>query len=281
MGGGVLCAVIRLSLGTAARLGLIEARMDSPPTTAYLLHGESCSRDCSFCPQARSSWGRAGRLGRITWPAFPRTEVLASLKEAPDKGFARVCLQAVREPGGREGLCRLIDGIEDAVSLPLSTSLPVASEREAENYLEAGAERLSIALDAVSPDIYRRHKGGNFQRRLQLILDCARRWEGRISTHIICGLGETEEELIRLLARLVGAKIRVGLFAFTPLRGTRLAEHPPPEPKVYRRIQAIHYLLRRGIIGERELSFRGGSLLSPGLSKRELQELLQLSLIHI
>ena len=81
--------------------------------------------------------------------------------------------------------------------------------------------------------------------------------------------------MIKLLALLVEEKIRVGLFAFTPLKGTRLAGNPPPLPQVYRRIQAAHYLLRLGVIAGRDLSFREGNLLSLGLSKHELHGLLQ------
>lgn len=268
--------MIRVSLGTAACIGLVKMRMDFPPTTAYLLHGESCLRDCSFCLQARSSKRQAGRLGRITWPPFPRTEVFAALQQASRNGLKRICLQAVREPAGQEVLCRLIAGIQkEALPLPLSVSVPISTPEEANSYFTAGADRLSIALDAASPQIYFRHKRGNFQQRLQLIFKCARRWEGRIGTHIICGLGETEEELIRLLAMMVREKVTAGLFAFVPLKGTALSGGAPPEPKSYRRVQAAHYLLRHGFITGGELAFRGGNLLSYGLAERELKHLLQ------
>jgi biotin synthase len=37
--------------------------------------------------------------------------------------------------------------------------------------------------------------------------------------------------------------ITVGLFAFTPVRGTHLADQPPPPLPVYRRMQAARWLI--------------------------------------
>ena len=57
---GVLCAVndnrtIRVSVGTAAALGLVNVRCDILPSTAYLMTCGGCVSRCAFCAQARSS----------------------------------------------------------------------------------------------------------------------------------------------------------------------------------------------------------------------------------
>lgn len=260
--------VIRLSLGTAARLGLARLKADAAPATAYLLRGESCRRDCAFCPQARGAGEQAGRLGRVTWPAFPRGAVLEGLQRAA-AGFERICLQAVRERGGLAALLGLIEEIKACSALPLSVSAMVESAGEAAALLEAGAERISIALDAVNHAAHTRYRGGSLERRFNLLLECARRFPGRVSTHIICGLGETEEELLAATAALCAAGVTVALFAFTPLKGTRLAGHPPPDPASYRRLQAASFLLRRGLVRFAGLKFRQGKLVSFGLDPAE------------
>ncbi|MFY9385006.1 MAG: radical SAM protein [Dethiobacteria bacterium] len=266
--------MIRVSLGTAACLGLTRMRSEALPTTAYLLHGEGCLMNCAFCPQAREAGGKAGRLGRISWPPFPREEVIAGLQRAAGKGLQRICLQAVCEPGGGSALAGLIRLLSGAAGLPISLSAPVHSVAEAALFFDAGAERISIALDTVSEELSARYKGGGFEKRLRLLRKCARLWPGRMSTHIICGLGETEEEAAQLLELLVREKITVGLFAFTPLKGTPLEGHPPPEPGSYRRLQALYYLLRRGHISWPGLRFRKGRLVSFGIGERELRRLL-------
>ena len=267
--------MIRLSLGTAAQLGLLKMRMESLPTTAYLLHGEGCQMNCAFCLQARDAGRQPGRLGRITWPSFPQEEVVAGLQQAARKGLLqRICLQAVYEPGGSKAVAELLRRLKDVVQLPLSLSAPVHSIAEAALYFEAGAERLSIALDAAAGEIYALYKGGLLQKRLRLLSDCARLWPGRMSTHLICGLGETEAQVALLLERLVKEKITVALFAFTPLKGTPLEQRLPPEPASYRRLQALYYLLRHGHLSAKDLRFDKGRLISFGLDESKLRHLL-------
>ena len=267
--------MIRLSLGTAARLGLIRLRAEELPTTAYLLHGEGCRLNCAFCAQARDAGRQAGRLGRVTWPSFSQREVIQRLEQASPGKLQRLCLQAVYEPGGEKAVADLTRRLAGAQPLPLSLSVPVFSVEEAAGFFSAGAERLSLALDAVTGELYARYKGGRLQERLRLLLGCARRWPGRMSTHLICGLGETEEEAASLLDLLLQEGITVALFAFTPLKGTALERRLPPPPGSYRRLQALHYLLRQGHISLGDLRFRRGRLASFGIDSGSLRDLLK------
>jgi lipoyl synthase len=267
----VLRTVIRLSAGTAARIGLTRMKSDDLPATAYLLFGEGCLMDCAFCPQARSAGAHPERLGRITWRAFPRERVLAYLHRAAGMGFERICLQSVRQKDGLVALAELVGAVKACSSLPLSVSVRVESTEEAAALFAAGANRISIALDAVNPRDFARLKSGSFEQCCNLLRDCSRLFPGRICTHIICGLGETEEEAAAAIAALFRSGVSVALFAFTPLRGTRLAGHPPPEPASYRRLQAVHYLLRQGLASYPQLRFREGRLVSFGLEPVELE----------
>lgn len=266
--------MIRLSAGTAGRLGLAPLKTATETTTAYLLSGEGCLMNCAFCPQGSGATEQAARLGRISWPAFTLKTALAALAESEEKGFQRVCLQAVSDGTGIAGLAGLLREIAAVTTLPVSVSAPVRSRGEAAALLAAGAGRLSIALDAVSPEIFSRMKGGSFAARYTLLLDCARRFPGRIATHLICGLGETEEELIRAAAGLLHEGITAALFAFTPLRGTPMAGYPPPPMESYRRVQAALYLLRKRLIDLADLEFERGRLIWLGMGLPGLERLL-------
>lgn len=265
---------IRISAGSAARMGLMHLKSDAPADTAYLLHGASCSMNCSFCPQAREAAGLNGRLGRVSWPSFSREAMLKGLQQAREQGMRRICLQAVREMGGPGGLPELVKQVS-SVGLPVSVSSLVRSPGEVEALFEAGAERVSLALDVVNPRLFARYKGGDFMERLNLLLHCARCWPGRMVTHIICGLGETEQELLSCAALLVQEQVTVALFAFTPLKGTALQGHPPPDGAVYRRMQAALFLLRKGAVSLAEMKFNEGRLVSFGLEKGQLRQQLQ------
>jgi len=136
--------------------------------------------------------------------------------------------------------------------VPVSVSFSATARIEhVEALMDAGAERVALPIDACNEQLYRDIKGGHdISRALGLIGECARRFPGRVSTHLIVGLGETEEEVVSLAASMYQQGVTVGLFAFTPLPGTRLAKRQPPGLNPYRRIQLCCYLLKRAFLGQ-------------------------------
>jgi len=258
--------MIRLSAGTAACLGLSANLMDVYPTTAYLLAGDHCLMNCAFCTQGP---GKSETLGRITWLEFSWSEIEKSLTEAASRGVERVCMQSVRQAAGIVPLLEQVRMIKRTCSLPLSLSAWIDNRQEAEAVVAAGVERLAIALDVATPAAYSRIKGGSFDQKLDLLISCARSLPGRISTHLICGLGESEEELIMLADKLLKEGVTLALFAFTPLKGTRLERADSPPLDQYRRVQAALHLLKEKVLTAGSLIFERGRLVSFGLSGGE------------
>jgi len=68
--------------------------------------------------------------------------------------------------------------------------------------IAAGADRVALPIDAATPALYAQVKGHSIDRALALIRECAARHPGHISTHLIAGLGETEEDILRLAAEI-------------------------------------------------------------------------------
>lgn len=266
--------MIRLSAGTAASMGLTGNRMDAYPTTAYMLSGKQCLMKCSFCPQGVGGKEVLNRLGRISWPEYDWSAIEKGLPAAEANGVKRICLQSVRHKDGIETLLEIIKKIKAITDLPLSLSAWLRDEEEAAVLIEAGVERISVSLDVVSPGAFEKIKGGSFHDRLELLLRCAKRIPGRMSTHIICGLGETEAEVLTLIDRLLQKEITVALFAFVPLRGTALEGAAPPPVDSYRRIQAGYYLLREKKAVLSSFLFSNGQLVSYGLPENTLIEIL-------
>lgn len=268
--------MIHLSAGTAACLGLTRAKMDHYPTTAYLLAGSHCLMNCAFCPQGQSKSDQSSpsRLGRISWPVYSWAETERALAEAERSGIKRLCLQAVRFAGGQDALKKHLLKIKAASDLPLSVSAWIGSVKEAEELFLAGADQIAISIDVVKEEAFKKYKGGRQKTRLKLLFACAEKYPGQISTHLICGLGESEQEMLAMINNCLQKEITTGLFAFTPLKGTVLENHAPPELPVYRRIQIAHYLLKKNIVTFDDLTFDGGELTSCGLSAKEGEEVL-------
>ncbi|GAI22018.1 unnamed protein product, partial [marine sediment metagenome] len=117
-------------------------------------------------------------------------------------------------------------------------------------WVDAGVNRISIALDAATQQIFDNVKGQNiggpylWERQRKALKEAVNVFgEGAVSTHLIVGLGETERELCQTIQWCVDSGIYPGLFAFTPISGTALENNPQPTLNHYRRIQVAHYLL--------------------------------------
>ena len=136
---------------------------------------------------------------------------------------------------------------------------------------------MGLPIDAATAKVYAAVKGGPvgaFERAWGVVERCAALWPGRISTHLIVGLGETEEEAARFLLRARDAGVTVGLFAFTPVRGTSMEGQRPPELASYRRVQVAAYFLKRGG-NAAGVEFRKGRIVRVGLEGDALAEALE------
>lgn len=238
---------IRVSAGTEVVLGLRQRPMEAAPTTAYLmLDGEGCAMDCAFCAQARGSHARADALSRIIWPEHPTDEVLASLERAPDD-LGRICLQVTVHREAVAEVTGLAHNIRRHSDRPISAAIRPPNLDSIRQLFAAGIDVIGLGLDAATEQIYRAIKGAGWDTTIRMIEWACRRFPGRIRVHLIVGLGETEQELCQIMQQVYDWGGRVGLFAFTPVRGTPLEGRPQPPLDQYRRIQVARYLIDRGL----------------------------------
>lgn len=237
-------------------LGLTDVVMDVAPTTAYLLLGGRCSMACSFCAQARTSHASALNLSRVTWPPFPLRETIEGLARAAQRGeIRRCCLQVTAGAGYFERALETIGAIRAATDVPLDAAILPPTMDHVARLIDAGVDHVGFGLDAACERVFRQVKGGSWARSLDLIRETARRYPGRAAAHLIVGLGETEQEMARMMQKLHDWGVTVGLFAFTPVRGTGLAHRPPPPLAVYRRMQAARHLIAGGLARVEDFSF--------------------------
>ncbi len=265
-----------VSSGSAAVLGLQPLRMDAAPTTAYLMLGERCQRACAFCAQARTSVAREGALSRVIWPGYETDQVLAALSSSrAEQALRRVCFQVTAAPGAVSRVRDAVAQVSSATALPICVSVAVNSLAEIESLLHVGAERVTLALDAATPELYAVAKGGSWTRAISLLETAARTWPGHLGTHLIVGLGETERAMVELIQRLADEKISIGLFAFTPVPGTAWGDRQPPELGHYRRIQTALWLIVQGQVRAEGMRFdEAGHLVDYGILNERLRALL-------
>ena len=275
-------SLVRVSMGTAAVLGLDRIAISARPTTAYLMlyYPGRCLANCAFCPQARDSRANPDLLSRIAWPPYELDKVLEGLAEGRSKGLRRACVQALLYPGFFKDLRELVKAISSSCDLPISVSVqPIPAKRMAE-LRSVGAERISIPVDAATPAIFDRVKGAGcggpyrwegHMRALRKALEVF--GPGLVGTHLIIGLGETEREAVKFIQAMYDTGVYVGLFAFTPIRGTALQAWPRPDLASYRRVQLARFLISEGLSSYEHMRFdSAGRITDFGLSKSELVE---------
>jgi biotin synthase-related radical SAM superfamily protein len=244
---------IRVSVGSAIVLGLLSGKLDAAPTTAYLMtyRKGKCFANCGFCPQARESHSRAAMLSRISWPVFPTERVLNGIEKAVkyDK-IERVCIQALNYPEVFMDLIAVTRAIHQKANVPISTSCQPLNSENIKQLAEAGAERIGIPLDAATEELFDKIKGSatggpySWEKQFKLLDEAVHIFgEGKVSTHLIVGLGETEKEMVKIIQRCVDMGVLPALFAFTPIAGTALERAPQPSIQTYRRIQIARHLI--------------------------------------
>lgn len=270
---------VNVSIGTAAALGLADVAMDAAPTTAYLMLGGRCVMDCGFCAQARSSQASASKLlSRVTWPEFDQAQTVALLAKAVERGdIRRCCLQVTVAEGYYQRTLEVIRAVRRTCScyagaspprFPIDAAILPSNMAQVEELLAAGVDHIGFGLDAVCERVFRQVKGGSWGRSLALIEETARRFPGHGAVHLIVGLGESEQEMAETIQRMHDLGLTVGLFAFTPVRGTRLENASPPLISTYRRMQVAQYLITNNLARIGNFTFSpAGQLLSFNLPR--------------
>ena len=223
-------------------------------------------------------------LSRVAWPVFETSIVLKSLEKAvTEKRIRRVCIQALNYPQVFTHLRNLVNAICKSLEVPISVSCQPLNLKNVRQIAEAGAQRIGIPLDAATEDVFDRVKGslvkGPYEWTKQRVLlkgAVEVFGRGKVSTHLIVGLGETELEMVNAIQQCVDMGVLPALFAFTPVRGTALEHVRQPSIQAYRRLQIARYVIVHGLAQARNMRFNPiGQIVEWGVAERQLGRIVQ------
>lgn len=247
---------MRASYGSLQLLGLKPGGYDFSPKAIYLLIGDACQGGCLFCPQ---SSGNPEKLSRVTWPEVDENLLLKSIEKTT---LNRICIQATRSSSTKGEVLVFLSRLSTLTCAPISVSMHIETVRDARDLIEAGAANISLALDTANESLSQKIKNKPLDLSINLLKDIASFYPGQVTTHLIAGLGETQEEIVELARDLIKSDIVVSLFAFTPIPGTILENMPPPDLKAYRQIQAALAMIRRD--PEWHIGYENGKIVDLG-----------------
>jgi biotin synthase len=277
---------IRVSIGSASVLGLGSmVKFKDPPTTCYVMtYTEGhCTANCGFCPQARSSKSSEEMLSRVTWPIFPFKDYLTKLKYLrSSKQFKRICIQTLNYPNNFQDLMEIISQIKNNINIPISIAIPPMSKDQLKELKLIGVQRVGIALDGTTPEVFNKIKGDevsgpyNWDQHFQTLLETLEIFsQGFVSTHLIIGLGETEQEVITRIEELHNLKILISLFAFTPIKGTKFENISKPSLQTFRKLQLGRFLLVNKEKSQEDFTFnKAGAIVRFNINKKELKDII-------
>jgi biotin synthase-related radical SAM superfamily protein len=249
---------VRLSSGTHSLLGLSKTSLDVSPTTLYFLLGEKCYAACKYCSQQK---GRYDFLSRVRWPRISLDKIISIL---PSTTARRICIQTLKYPRMINDLLYLVDQLHH-VALPLSICVNPLPSKDMRLLKTAGVERIGIGLDCANQKLFQLLKQGvgtwkNYLSSAHSAQDIF----GKVTVHLIVGLGETDYDLLSLMDQLHNGHISTALFAHTPC-GLSL---PPPSLERYRIIQLARYLLLHRQSNLHDMTFIKGRLVSLDLPNK-------------
>jgi len=250
-----------------------------------LLHyEEGCSGKCHFCGLSRSRKDvrRGKTFIRVDWPLYRLEEIIERTKGKDQ--IHRVCISMITHPKALEDTLSVIQRLREETGLFISILISPTLIRYEDSLAamkKAGADRVGIAIDAATPQLFDQLRGKG--------VEGPHRWDhywdvthmavsifGRfyVGIHLIVGLGETEKEMVETIQRGQDMGAYTHLFSFFPEKGSPMEKHSSPPLGQYRRIQLARWIINESLGSASQMRFdENGRLTNFGI---DIEPLIQL-----
>ncbi|MFA7095124.1 MAG: radical SAM protein [Gammaproteobacteria bacterium] len=285
---------VQMSTAAAITLGLIPGTMHRTACTHCLnllvTYPEGCRANCAYCGLARhreEARDYADRnFIRVDWPTARYDEVIERVKAGEDKAqFERMCISMITHPeSDRATVALLRKWVKELPHIPVSIlSNPTTMQYDDLVTLRnEGAEIFTVALDAATPEIFEGTRGKT--------VDSPHTWEKywraiewaaeifgpeRFGVHLICGMGETEREILTVVQKIRDMGGHSHMFAFFPEQGSMMEEWNPVPQDQWRRVQLARFIIDYAGGRLDDMRFNeAGQVTDFGLEARRLEELI-------
>jgi len=276
---------LRMSLAAAMTLGLKPGLFyrDAKLFCINLLltYSDGCVGRCSYCGLSK---GREGEFGeksfiRVEWPAYSIEEIVERIEKNICK-VKRICISMVTHKRASADVPRVVRVLRGRVDIPVSLLITptLLTEEDLKEFKKAGADRVGVAVDSATEELFKRHRGEGvkgphkwdkyweiFEKAVEVF------GKERVGCHLIVGLGETEEQMVRTIQRVRDLAGSTHLFSFFPEAGSELERHEQPPVGQYRRVQLARYLIDEDISGFERIRFdSSGRIVDFGIDGKHL-----------
>lgn len=270
---------VRISLAAAMTLGFQpglfyrNARLHC--INLLLTYSKGCAARCAYCGLSKVRPGNFSEKSfiRVTWPVHSVEDIIRGINERRDR-VKRICISMLtvgRAVKDTEQICaRLRSSFDIPVSLLVSPT--VMSEGDLASFQSAGADKIGVAIDLATPELFARYRGNGtggphrWETYWKCLSDAVEIFgEGNAGAHFMVGMGETEKEMSESIQKVRDLGARTHLFSFFPEAGSVLSDRVPPPMDQYRRIQLARFLIDRKIGRVESFSFLDGRIVDFGV----------------
>jgi len=205
--------------------------------------------------------------------------VVSRLKMAYDRGYlARACIQTALYDSWWWDTVHLIKMIRENTRIPISLSVfPVSNERF-EVIRSLNVNEIVIPLDACTPELFNKIKGKSaggpysWESHMDGIKRASCIFQ-KVGTHLLIGLGETDEDAIKFISELWKTNVNAALFSYTYVPGTQfeIAEKPGSEIiRHYRAVQLARHLIVEKLADYTDMRFENNVICDFGIDENTL-----------
>ena len=285
---------VQMSTAAAISLGLVPGTMHRTACTHCLnllvTYPEGCRANCAYCGLARhreEARDYADRnFIRVDWPTVGYDEVIERVKAGEDGGqFERMCISMITHPDSdADTLTLLRRWVAEVPRVPVSIlSNPTSMSYEDLKTLRyEGADIFTVALDAVTPEVFERTRG----KTVDSPHTWAKYWEAlewaaeifgpeKFGAHLIAGMGETEREMMATCEAITSRGGHTHMFAFFPEEGSLMEDWSPVPRDQWRRVQLGRFILDYADGAVADMRFNdAGQIVDFGMDRQELEALI-------
>jgi len=282
---------VRTSLAAAMTMGMIPGRFfrDAKLYCINLLltYYGGCVGRCAYCGLSRGRetgelW-EAKSFIRVEWPNVALDEVIARIGSGVCSHVERVCVSMITNRRAREDTLTVVDRLHREIDLISALITPTIINKEWLYELKrTGADMVGVAIDTATPELFERlrgrgakgpHKWDKYWRTVQESVEVF--GKNRVGVHLIVGLGETEEEMVRAIQQAHSMGAQTHLFSFFPEEKSPMENHPQPPIGQYRRIQLARYLINHCLTSAEEMKFdKEGGIRNYGIDEGGLNKVI-------
>ncbi len=260
---------LRISLAAAMTLGLAPGLFYRNAclhcVNVLLTYEKGCRANCAYCGLQKSREGDYGDKSfiRVDWPVF-KTEDIIRLTLEKRKVVQRICISMITHERAKEDAFFILERFVSELRLPVSILMTptILNHSDIDGFKKNGADMVTVALDAVTPDLFDRYRGrgvGGPHRweKYNDILEYSASVFGknRVGCHLVAGLGESEKEMVLRMQTIRDIGARSHLFSFYREKGSKMENHPQCPAGQFRRIQVARHIIDYDLGRAEEMKF--------------------------